>query len=147
VALAVDGDYGPVTAVAVAAAQVFFGEHGVLGGVCDQAMFSKLAGAVPVALAPPPVALPAPSMLKVTTTSTGAHATLSWSSVPNVELYKYQLEYYKPKFGWVLVFTKTVSTSSDTQLVAPATKFRFRAGASSPVSASTWSAWAEFTTS
>jgi hypothetical protein len=41
-----DGDYGPLTAGAVTLAQLLFGEHGVPAGVCDQAMFSKLAGAV-----------------------------------------------------------------------------------------------------
>lgn len=138
VSIGVDGIYGPVTATAVAAAQLLFGEQGMPEGTCDQAMFSKLAGAVPVV---PPATPPAPGSLKAMVTSTGAHASLTWGNVPNVELYTYQLEHYKQKFGWVLDVTKTVSTNFDTQLVAPKTKFRFRA------SSGTWSAWSEFTTS
>jgi hypothetical protein len=133
--LLVDGDYGPLTAAAVTRAQLLFGEH-VQAGVCDQAMFTKLAAAVPTGPLPPA----APAGLEATTTSTGAHAVLQWAPVPDVKLYEYQLEYYKPKFGWVLLTTKTVSTSTDTQAVAPATRFRYR------VSSGTWSDWATFST-
>lgn len=135
--LLVDGDYGPLTAAAVTLAQLSFGERGVPAGVCDQAMFTKLAAAVPAGPLPPP----APAGLKATTTSTGAHAVLAWAPVPDVKLYEYQLEWYKPKFGWVLIVTKTVSTNTDTQAVIPATKFRYR------VSSGTWSGWATFSTS
>lgn len=139
VQLLVDGVYGPVTAFAVTAAQVFFGERGMPAGVCDQLIFTDLAGAVPV-VPPPPVVLPAPVSLHAAVTSTGAHAALSWGGVAGAVSYTYQLEHYKPKFGWVLDVTKAVSTNHDIQLVAPATRFRFRA------SAGTWSAWTEFAT-
>lgn len=133
VAIGVDGIFGPVTALAVTTAEKLFGEQGVLGGVCDQALFTKLAGAVPAGPLPP-------AALKALVTSTGAHAVLQWAAVPGVKLYEYQLEWYKPEFGWVLLVTKTVSTSTDTQALIPATRFRYR------VSSGTWSDWAEFST-
>jgi hypothetical protein len=134
--LVVDGAYGPLTTGAVTLAQLFFGQRGVPAGVCDQAMFTMLAGAVPVGPLPPA----APTGLKAVTASSGSHATLKWNGVAAAKSYEYQLEWYKPKFGWVLLLTKTVSTVSDTQLLSAGTKFRYR------VSSGTWSGWAEFTT-
>jgi peptidoglycan hydrolase-like protein with peptidoglycan-binding domain len=137
-----DGNYGPVTAGAVALAQAFFGERGVAAGVCTQATFTKLAG--PVIITPPPkppaVPPPAPTGLKGVSVSTAARVTLSWAAVKGVTSYEVQLEYYKPKFGWVLSVTETVSATSLPLAVAPASKFRFR------VSSGTWSGWTEFTT-
>lgn len=141
VSLQVDGIFGPVTALAVTAAETLFGERGVLGGICDQALFTALAGAVPPVVPPTPIPLPAPLGVKAATTSTGAHANLSWKAVGGATSYEYQLERYQPKFGWVLMITKTVSTVSDTQPVPAATKFRYR------VSSGTWSNWVEFTSS
>lgn len=132
-----DSDYGPLTAGAVTLAQVFFGDHTAAPGVCDEALYRKLAAPV----VPVPAVPAAPKNLKAVTTSTGAHATLTWATVAGVKSYEYQLEWYKPKFGWVLIVTKSVSTNTDTQAVAAATRFRYR------VSSGTWSDWAEFSTS
>ena len=131
-----DSDYGPLTAAAVTLAQAFFGDHAAAPGACDEALFAKLAGTA--AAGPPPPA--APGNLRAAVTSTGAHAALAWAPVPGVRLYEYQLERYRPGFGWVLLVTKTVSTNTDTQAVVPAARFRYR------VSSGTWSGWAEFST-
>jgi hypothetical protein len=133
VQILVDGNFGPVTEIAVTAAQVFFGEHGQPAGQCSQVLFSELA-------APLPTATTKPTGLKQTVISTGAHAAFQWNAVRGAAGYRLQVEWYKPKFGWVLSVDKTLSVTSDTEVLAGATKHRWR------VSAGAWSAWTEFTT-
>jgi cell wall-associated NlpC family hydrolase len=64
--LTADGNYGPLTAAAVTAAQVFLGQRGVTAGVCDQALFNDLAAAPPFPT-PPPVPTPPPPPVPVPT--------------------------------------------------------------------------------
>jgi hypothetical protein len=128
-----DGIYGPLTALGVTAAQQYFGEHGTPTGTCSQAVFSELAGAVPVVF-------PAPSALHTALTDQGQHVTASWGAVPGGPgTYHFQLEWYKHGFGWVLSVDKTVSVVSDTEALPGSTEFRWRV--SVPGGGGRWSAW------
>lgn len=135
-ALAKDGNYGPLTAGAVTVAQHHF-QNGAPSGQCDQALYADLAQAPGVV--PAPTGLVTRSVL-----STGTDATFAWKAVPGAGSYILQIEYYKDGFGWVSILNNFVVTAlQTTQSLAPRLKYRWRVSANEAGHA--WSAWLEFT--
>ena len=122
-------------------------------GSCDCSVYhgtiEQLAALAYAPPAPPvPKATPAPKGVAAHTESTAASASLQWQAVPGVSLqtgYHLQLQWYKDGFGWVQSVDKVVHTLSDTEAIAPRTKFRWRVSANT--SDSQWAGWYEFLTS
>lgn len=91
----------------------------------------------PPAKAAPP---PAPGSLGVHLASLGSKAALSWGPVKGVSSYAFQLEWWKPQFGWVLTIDTRVSGTDTVLTLNAMTRYRWR------VSSGTWSDWTEFDT-
>ena len=75
--LVVDGSFGPATAIAVGAAQIYFGERGVPASTCDQRLYDDLLKSPVAPPKPPPVKPPLPVSQPVTqlkVNAAGAHS-------------------------------------------------------------------------
>jgi len=95
------------------------------------------------ATAPPPVtahAPAAPSELRQDLKSAGSVVSFSWGAVTGVTSFAFQLEWYKPQFGWVLTLDTHVTGLTYSTTLKAATRYRWR------VSSGTWTSWVEFDT-
>jgi hypothetical protein len=125
-------DRYPVPGVGTCDASVFHGPMTALAALAYP-------GSTP---APPPVHVPAtePTGLRQTVKSAGSAVTFTWYPVAGHRTYSFQLETYKPGFGWVLSADQQVTGTTRTETVPPASQCRWR------VSAGTWTGWEGFST-
>lgn len=96
--------------------------------------------AAPVTVPP----TPAPTGLGTVLRSMGTAATLSWSPVPGQAGYHFQLEWWKPGFGWVLSVDTQVRDTSALASLPSGSKYRWRVAAGT--ADYIWTNWTEFDT-
>lgn len=95
---------------------------------------------VPVPTPPPAPAPPSPQELRETIKSAGSVVLFTWGAVSGVTSYAWQLEWWKPGFGWVLSVNTRVTGAAHSETLSADTMYRWR------VSSGTWSDWTEFDT-
>lgn len=130
-------DRYPVPGVGTTDASVYHGTVEQLASLAYQ-------GAPAPKPAPAPGLAPAPGGLRETVTSSGAAVTFTWGTVPGHTSYHFQLEWWKPGFGWDLSQDTQVTGTTERLALAPRTRYRWRVAAGT--SQYTWAAWTEFAT-
>jgi hypothetical protein len=98
------------------------------------------------AVAPPPapVPAPAPGNPRQSTKPGPSAVTFAWDAVAGKTSYHFQLEWWKPSFGWDLSTDQQVTGTSVTIGLGAASKYRWRVAAGT--SDYTWSDWNQFDT-
>jgi hypothetical protein len=127
-----------VPGVGTADCSVFHGTPGQLAALAYGGTSSTPGPVTPAPVQPP---APAPGWLRQDAVPTGWSVTFSWDLVPGHDSYHFQLEWWKPGFGWVLSHDTQVTGSRYTLALAPGTRYRWR------VAAGAWADWVPFTTS
>jgi len=111
--------------------------HGTADELASLAFVKDTAAPVPTPTAP----APPPSELRQDLKSAGSVVSFTWGPVPGVTKFSFQLEWWKPGFGWVLtVDTNSVTGQAYSMTLKPATRYRWR------VSGGTWTSWVGFDT-
>lgn len=114
-----------VPGVGIADCSVFHGTVGQLAALACQGH----------AVIPPAAHSPAPVLNPVGLHSTGSSGTFTWHPVTGHAAYRWQLEYYKGGFGWVLADDQAIHGTTVTVPLNPRSNYRWR------VAAGDWSAW------